>query len=293
MGKSLRLRIDDIDPVYRLVGECRELWADADAWQDHLIRGACRLTRSVIGHYNEQRLAPNLTSTEILDETFGGSFRDADQRDRYLQLNAGPVNRTSFFPRCTRLAGVALIAGQSTALRGDIRPNNEWYRSPIFNDVFRPAHLDGFVMSFSLNAQTGSLVMLITNQDASDPAPTSREQAIVALLMRQIAPLVGTSLATRAQNGLRGLSPRLRQTLDRLLAGESEKEVARQMELHPATVHEYVGDLYRRFGVDSRAELMAYFIARRPGPLHGAPTAPPPPARYKHARSHRVSRRGA
>ncbi len=293
MGKSLRLRIEDIEPVYRLVDECRELWADADGWQDHLIRGACRLTGTVIGHYNEQRLAPNLKSTEILDETVGGTFRDADQRARYLQLNAGHVNRATFFPRCTRLAGVALVAGQSTALREEIRGDDEWYRSPIFNDVFRPAHLDGFVMSFSLNAQTGSLVMLVTSQDASDSAPTSRAQAIVALLMRQIAPLVGTSLATRAQNGLRGLSPRLRQTLERLLAGDSEKQVARQLDLHPATVHEYVGDLYRRFRVDSRAELMAYFIARRPGALHGAPTPPPPPPRHKHPRPHRAVRRGS
>ena len=60
---------------------------------------------------------------------------------------------------------------------------------------------------------------------------------------------------------MRALSPRLRQTLERLLAGDSEKQIARHLGLSPHTVHVYVKALYRGFGVSSRGELLARFVA--------------------------------
>jgi hypothetical protein len=60
------------------------------------------------------------------------------------------------------------------------------------------------------------------------------------------------------------LPPRLADTLQGLLAGRSEKEIASDLSLSPHTVHDYVKSLYRRFGVQSRAELMAKAIGQRP-----------------------------
>jgi DNA-binding CsgD family transcriptional regulator len=48
-----------------------------------------------------------------------------------------------------------------------------------------------------------------------------------------------------------------------LLEGDSEKQVALRMGLSPTTVHQYVTMLYRRFGVQSRAELLARVLRRR------------------------------
>jgi DNA-binding NarL/FixJ family response regulator len=56
------------------------------------------------------------------------------------------------------------------------------------------------------------------------------------------------------------LSPRMRQTLDCLLAGDSEKQIARKLALSPHTVHVYVKALYRGFDVCSRSELLARFV---------------------------------
>ncbi len=56
------------------------------------------------------------------------------------------------------------------------------------------------------------------------------------------------------------LSPRLRQTLARLLAGDSEKQVARHLSLSKNTVHVYVKALYRQYNVNSRGELLAKFV---------------------------------
>jgi FixJ family two-component response regulator len=53
------------------------------------------------------------------------------------------------------------------------------------------------------------------------------------------------------------LTPRLRQTLELLLQGDSEKQVAFRLGLSRHTVHDYVKSLHRHFGVQSRGELMA------------------------------------
>jgi DNA-binding NarL/FixJ family response regulator len=56
------------------------------------------------------------------------------------------------------------------------------------------------------------------------------------------------------------LSPRMRQTLDELLAGSSEKEIAARLGLSRHTIHVYVKALYRGFEVNSRGELLARFV---------------------------------
>ena len=55
----------------------------------------------------------------------------------------------------------------------------------------------------------------------------------------------------------RGFSKRMIETLQLLLAGDSEKEVATKLGLSPHTVHIHVKKLYKRLDVSSRAELMA------------------------------------
>ena len=57
------------------------------------------------------------------------------------------------------------------------------------------------------------------------------------------------------------LPPSLRRTLDRLLLGESEKQIAEKLGISRHTVHGYIKQLYARLGVHSRAELMARWIA--------------------------------
>lgn len=63
--------------------------------------------------------------------------------------------------------------------------------------------------------------------------------------------------------GPAALSPRLAQTLERLLAGDSEKEAAARLGVSPHTLHVYVKALHRHFGVCSRGELLARFVRPR------------------------------
>ena len=56
---------------------------------------------------------------------------------------------------------------------------------------------------------------------------------------------------------------RYRRVLERLLTGQSEKEVASCLGLSRHTVHEYVKRIYKQLGVSSRAELMALWVRDR------------------------------
>lgn len=58
------------------------------------------------------------------------------------------------------------------------------------------------------------------------------------------------------------LSPRQKQTLELLLRGDSEKQIAYKLGISRHTVHVYVKDLYKRFDVNSRGELLALWVRR-------------------------------
>jgi len=56
------------------------------------------------------------------------------------------------------------------------------------------------------------------------------------------------------------LSRRQRQTLELLLAGNAEKQIAARLSISRHTVHVYVKSLYKRFNVNSRPELLAKWV---------------------------------
>ena len=61
----------------------------------------------------------------------------------------------------------------------------------------------------------------------------------------------------RHRGSIDSLSPRLRETLQHLMLGDNEKQVAYKLKLSPYTIHDYVKALYKHFEVSSRAELLA------------------------------------
>jgi DNA-binding CsgD family transcriptional regulator len=59
------------------------------------------------------------------------------------------------------------------------------------------------------------------------------------------------------------LPRRLQQVLERLIAGDSAKQIAAHLDLSVHTVNEYIETLYRRFGARSRGELLAHLRTTR------------------------------
>lgn len=88
----------------------------------------------------------------------------------------------------------------------------------------------------------------------------ARKRRLIAMFCK----MLGEQLV-EGGNAVRGLgdgplSPRQRQTLELLLAGNAEKQIASRLAISRHTVHVYVKSLYKRFGVCSRAELLARWV---------------------------------
>lgn len=58
------------------------------------------------------------------------------------------------------------------------------------------------------------------------------------------------------------LPKRIEQVLLHLVAGASEKQIARAMNVSVHTVHDYTKELHKRLGVTSRGELLNRFLPR-------------------------------
>jgi DNA-binding CsgD family transcriptional regulator len=89
---------------------------------------------------------------------------------------------------------------------------------------------------------------------------TDRRRRIVAMFCS----MLGEQLLD-GKPSLRGAAPlprRQRQTLELLLAGDAEKQIAARLSISRHTVHVYVKSLYKRFGVSSRGELLARWVRR-------------------------------
>jgi DNA-binding CsgD family transcriptional regulator len=60
------------------------------------------------------------------------------------------------------------------------------------------------------------------------------------------------------------LTPAERRVLALLLSDKSEKEMAAQLDLSPSTLHTYVRDVLRKFGVSGRNGLISIWLGRQP-----------------------------
>lgn len=59
------------------------------------------------------------------------------------------------------------------------------------------------------------------------------------------------------------LPPRVRQVLALALCGHSRKAIAEKLELSEHTVVDYLKQIYKQFGVNSRVQLLSRFIPQQ------------------------------
>jgi DNA-binding NarL/FixJ family response regulator len=94
---------------------------------------------------------------------------------------------------------------------------------------------------------------------------TSRERTLITEALAAVVPLIGGPLARLSEPSPADLPPRVRQVLRGLLEGKSDKQIAAKLGLSRYTVNQYTKVIYRHFGVEGRAELMAHWVLRRAG----------------------------
>lgn len=267
MSHSRRLRPPDVRRVYELVGECEEQWDDPAAWQAHLAWGVQRLVHGPLAFW---AVTDDLTTQSLPRVLDGAGSSELDEGlNRFaddMNANVG-VTRMPDYPAATR----ALRERERiTWRRRDLVHDRDYFGCEPHRRWLEPLGVHSYISSLR-RLPDGSASCLAVHRTGDDEAFGVRGRRLVQLLHAVIGPRVGTRLTTRRDHSRRGLTPRLGQTLDRLLAGNSERQAAIALGISPTTVHGYVMELYRHFGVGSRSELLAYFIHHQPRRLPDDP----------------------
>lgn len=253
MTRSDRLRLKDLRNAYRLIGECRELGADPNAWRSHLLGGLRLLTGGQLGMY--MHIEGLNTAAERIDAPLAEGFNDPSDHalwERYQRENAHRIDLFHQRYYADFKGGLRVRCLDSVV---DMR---EWHRSGIYNEFIRACRLgDRITSSIRLKgASPGAIQVLVLHRSAADGRYSRRDLRMVRLLHHEIEPMFGRQLALPGEpHDWTSLPHRLQQVLVCLLQGLPEKEIAARLGISRHTVNRHVQRLYRHFGARSRGEL--------------------------------------
>jgi DNA-binding NarL/FixJ family response regulator len=247
-----------VQGVQRLVGECQELWYDPSSWRTRMFAGLCALTGATCGIGGEGPVASTGRPAPLAIDNWGltpsalGLLLQYAHRQTTDSISDVPIERFC--------SGMKLPL--MTAVQEQFVGTREWRHSKLYNDYFRPAALEDRLLSFhqlprASCASGEPLYQGITlYRQRGDRLFGKRELRIVHYFHECCGPLIGSALATVAADPLTELTPRAGQTLMLLGVGESEKRAAVRLGISRHTLHEYVKQLHRHFGVSHRRELL-------------------------------------
>jgi DNA-binding CsgD family transcriptional regulator len=249
----------DVQECHQIARRCRDLGSDVDAWR-----------HTLLGDLREFVGAQVIINSEI--ENFGNSN---DQKTKFIGLHrAGwiseeaetrwrdyaqsiPVERTPEYPYLSKFSGQTMVLS-----RDQIWGRETWYRSHTFNVIHRECGIDDYVISICPTNIPGRCTTLWLHKGVGSRDFTSREQGIISLIHMTINSEIGTFLAAADEPALSSLTARRLEVLSHLINGDSEKQIAFQLGVAKATIHDHVLAIYRHFDVSSRGELLAKFIGR-------------------------------
>jgi len=261
MGHSQRLRLRDLRDAYRLIGECQEVGADPVEWRQVMLQGVSHLIDAPLALGGEGRWVGPVRHFEyIWGPVPVGPFDPKGLRWWAEFAREGLTDSNPVFGPLSRVRAPLV-----TRAREQLIEDREWYRCPQCATVREALGFDHTIVSGFGVAGPDEVNLISFARPPGNRPYSARDRRLLHVFHHELGPLVGKRLARGRQAEARRLSPRLRQTLDRLLDGDGEKQIARRLGLSPPTVHQYVTELYRRYGVSSRAELMARWVRRGGG----------------------------
>lgn len=143
--------------------------------------------------------------------------------------------------------------------REDLLSDDAWYGSDFFKLYATPAGVDHIISPVYPLGTTKAVIGTGVMRRHGRPRFSDREQVLMFAFNAELGWFYESIAAPpgRPSPDATRLPPRVARTLEHLLAGQSEKEVARTIGVTRETVHQYVKEIYKHFGVRSRAELLA------------------------------------
>ena len=251
-GDAARAIVDEVADVIsverarkamRLVGEVHELGVTTEAGRRHVVGGVIDLIGCALGGaVHDTGYGPGL-KCGIAAATLVGFDReiiDVFQAHHTYGSDFNPFHRAVM---ARRPPGEVF-----TSCSTQLVDKREWERSPWITDYVRPARVDHFLGSMRLVGETAGVGFGFMR--AARDRPFSDDD-------REMLHLVHLGIGAVYDVARARLAPRMRDTLDVLLEGATDKDIAARLGLSPHTVRQYVKRILRVYGVASRAQLIA------------------------------------
>ena len=251
MGGFGRVQESDWSALLRLAGEVSELAADVAVRRAYILDKLCDLlgARSgvifEISNRSEEGVAvPGTLVTVRMPE---------QQREALRDYIAAPSSRTDGFNE----RAIPALLTHTVCPRRAFIDDRAWYRCSNYERTMRPWGVDDRIHSL-LTLPGGVQASMSLVREKSDRPFSPKESEVLALFHTHVGSLYHVPPPAEVV-AAESLPPRLRPVLMHLLEGDAEKQVAARLGLSRHTIHAYVKDLYRRFDVNSRGELLARF----------------------------------
>jgi DNA-binding CsgD family transcriptional regulator len=249
----MQLRADYVRLLLRLVGESLELRGNGSCPYTHFLTGLARIAHAEIA-IKITASDVRRDATPIVHALHDSGWPTPADRDRvYAYVTSTPLGADPL-----AAAVVDPERSQVTLGRADVMSATDWAKTEVRNDIHRPSGVDDSLLSIR-RRDDGELVdVFVLKREWGAPPFGDDERTLLDLVQSECAWLFNEQDARPSDvSAQEQLTRRERQTLALLLSGDSEKGIAATLGLSPHTVHQYVGNIYRKTGVASRAELMA------------------------------------
>lgn len=251
MGTKL-LRWERVRAVMRLLDERRELGGRTEAAREHVMTGLLDLVGGAIGAMVVDRDYRVGATNSVARATLAGFDDACHQMFQAHRIQGAWIN--PFHSRqIERVVGAA--GGVFVATVDDLMPRRTWYEAPWVTDCAHPARLDHFLAT-TVVIDGRREVEGIAFMRALGDKPFSEED-------RDLLELVHLECGRLFEANAPRVSPRMHATLEQLMTGAPDKEIAGRLNLSVHTVRQYVKALLRAYGCASRTELMAQMFGQR------------------------------
>jgi DNA-binding CsgD family transcriptional regulator len=260
MSKSALLRVEDVRAIVRLVGECRDQGDNPDAWEEHLFRSVARLLGSALvtgGDFIGLGPRPRVVAHMLSWGWQNGLCQDAWVRgmEHFKGDRTFAQSYVRYMERFPEENGVAYT-------KGDLVSNREWEASAEYECSRQIGVSHSMACLRMLPGAKDGFRILSLWRAAGERDFSLRDRVLLREVQAAIVPLIGGPLAPQGEPSPADLAPRVRQVLRCLLEGDGDKQIAARLGLTRHTVNQYAKALFRHFGVESRAELLARWVRR-------------------------------
>jgi DNA-binding CsgD family transcriptional regulator len=185
---------------------------------------------------------------------------DESARQRYYRYYQ--EGEPAIDPAAQELVDRHTRVGLVSATRREVVGDREWYASPTVSEARFLGQVDDFVCS-SATLAPGVLTGFIFYRVWGDKPFAVRERRLVRFFHLSLLREIRRSGMSRSTAHITDLSPRLRQTIDLLVAGNSMKQVAAALGISRHTVNDYTKIIYERMDVSSRGELVGKIVSQQ------------------------------